>query len=40
LPLACLGLQEQPVENELQLLAVLAEHQAVDFTAEAQVSVL
>lgn len=30
--------QEQPVENELQLLAVLTEHQAVDFIADAQVS--
>lgn len=33
-----LRLQEQPVENELQLLAVLTEHQAVDFIADAQVS--
>lgn len=33
---AFLGLEEQPVENELQLLAVLAEYQAVDFTTVAQ----
>lgn len=36
---AFLGLEEQPVENALHSLAVLAEHQAVDFTADAQISV-
>lgn len=36
---AFLGLQEQPVESKLQLLAVLAVHKATDFAADAKVSV-